>query len=701
LGLEIHELRKQWQDQISSQTKKAERRSRHHADHAVSEILAEKELLHDDTLTVLALEKQLSDPASWDDRQTINNSIAVIHERMLACTGRIHVLERSLGVSARQELNKLKGNPYLRARMNARVLKTRLRARVIELKFERSKLEGGDAFRDGAMQTKEHTYLKAALGRKRDAIAKIIRLYNASVTEITRLIEVAKAPSVTTIPPRRIDPKDIFKLDVDDSIWQDDPGLGDIEGSIPPWLNDQNVRTGIVSMLQVDRCREERERLDHEILAMQNWLVRESERLINAFSKHSDDQNLIYLLTRRMNRLCYIERCWHQALHESMPSVSWRLASVFEFPSVLVSSPVFLTLQPFRPPCGATNNTHDASDCSVSEVSESCDDKTESRSSDESIDGEDDPLASGDHPESTVGDVEEFVNPSPTPQRSKSPEVQYIGEVYKSDVTHSSRSAPSSHPTFRIPTVREPGRVFEHLWCNSSDLARLVNRNSWLNGAVISLFALYRVSTARRRFSRRVYALPTTLMHDVDRLFYLREAEYTEASEAICQQLVIVLNRYCASPNDSASWLIPAHVPNHWVLLEIRWDQEQLRIYDSLPNRQGAAQNLEWIKKRTVFFLELLRDDFNQEIDLELWRWIYEQRGDRQTNEYDCGAFVAADIVSLAENRVPSPLRQQDMDAWRRQMLQDLRSLDVREVKPCIPSESDMVIPLDEDECVD
>jgi Ulp1 family protease len=50
----------------------------------------------------------------------------------------------------------------------------------------------------------------------------------------------------------------------------------------------------------------------------------------------------------------------------------------------------------------------------------------------------------------------------------------------------------------------------------------------------------------------------------------------------------------------------------------------------------------------------------------------------RQFNGHDCGAFVTADILSLAERQVPSTLQQNDMGRWRLEMLEMLRSLEVR-----------------------
>ena len=67
----------------------------------------------------------------------------------------------------------------------------------------------------------------------------------------------------------------LFKLDVDDDIWQDIGLDDDVEGPIPGWLGDENVRTGIRNLLELDRCQEEEVRLRMERCAMQEWMMEE------------------------------------------------------------------------------------------------------------------------------------------------------------------------------------------------------------------------------------------------------------------------------------------------------------------------------------------------------------------------------------------------------------------------------------------
>ena len=69
----------------------------------------------------------------------------------------------------------------------------------------------------------------------------------------------------------------LFDLDVDDEIWQD-IGLEEVDSkeiTPPRWMSDEAVRNGIKAVLELDRCKEEEERLIHERRALQVWFSEE------------------------------------------------------------------------------------------------------------------------------------------------------------------------------------------------------------------------------------------------------------------------------------------------------------------------------------------------------------------------------------------------------------------------------------------
>jgi len=109
------------------------------------------------------------------------------------------------------------------------------------------------------------------LKRKEPGIQQLARKYNLLCEDLETLIEKGTAPR-GAVSPHIIEREGLFKLDVDDDIWQD-VGLyeddDDSVESIPGWLGNDDVRRGIKNSLLLDRCEEEERRLCKERRAMQ------------------------------------------------------------------------------------------------------------------------------------------------------------------------------------------------------------------------------------------------------------------------------------------------------------------------------------------------------------------------------------------------------------------------------------------------
>jgi hypothetical protein len=103
---------------------------------------------------------------------------------------------------------------------------------------------------------------------------KLASNYNALCAQLAKLIERRKAPR-NAIAPQPIQSNGLFNLDVDDEIWQDVGLDDDSDGPMPLWLCNDDVRRGIKSLLEVDRCIEEEQRLRMERCALQEWLFEE------------------------------------------------------------------------------------------------------------------------------------------------------------------------------------------------------------------------------------------------------------------------------------------------------------------------------------------------------------------------------------------------------------------------------------------
>jgi hypothetical protein len=197
-----------------------------------------------------------------------------------------------LGVDEQLDLKRLQENNFLRMRMNALALKERIRDRLRQRKFEIEKLERNYRHSTNGMciqivmlvlRLKTHNMLldaklrkhaESSLKRREPAILTLTKNYNDLCRQLKSLINQKKAP-LGAILPIEIPREGIFKLDVDDDIWQD-IGLNDEQhSSAPLWLTNENVRQGIKSMLQLDRCEEEEVRLLRERHALQEWMKEE------------------------------------------------------------------------------------------------------------------------------------------------------------------------------------------------------------------------------------------------------------------------------------------------------------------------------------------------------------------------------------------------------------------------------------------
>ena len=124
------------------------------------------------------------------------------------------------------------------------------------------------------LDAKLHAHTQTALKRREPTILRLTKNYNDLCRQMDVLIRQGKAP-LGAIKPLDIPCEGIFKLDVDDEIWQD-VGLDEKSDGAPPlWLGDEGVRLGITKLLDLDRCEEEEIRLIQERRALQEWTLEE------------------------------------------------------------------------------------------------------------------------------------------------------------------------------------------------------------------------------------------------------------------------------------------------------------------------------------------------------------------------------------------------------------------------------------------
>jgi hypothetical protein len=117
--------------------------------------------------------------------------------------------------------------------------------------------------------------VEGSLKRREPTILRLAKDYNDLCHQMSSLIRQRKAPP-GAISPQEIIRDGLFKLDIDDEIWQDAGLNDDGDGAQTPlWLSNDGVREGIRHLLELDRCEEEESRLCRERKALQEWFQEE------------------------------------------------------------------------------------------------------------------------------------------------------------------------------------------------------------------------------------------------------------------------------------------------------------------------------------------------------------------------------------------------------------------------------------------
>ncbi|KAI6009918.1 hypothetical protein BKA83DRAFT_4504202 [Pisolithus microcarpus] len=156
-------------------------------------------------------------------------------------------------------------------------------------------------------------HTEASVKRQEPGIVKLATSYNNLCLQMIGLIHKGKAPR-GSIAPLLIPRDSLFKLDVDDDIWQD-VGLGDdSDGLLPPWLADEKVCSGIRSLLELRRCEEEERCLLQEKKNLVLWFSEEWGSIQRIRGGADDD--LAYELDCRASTLAGLCLMWQKQLRD-------------------------------------------------------------------------------------------------------------------------------------------------------------------------------------------------------------------------------------------------------------------------------------------------------------------------------------------------------------------------------------------------
>ncbi|KAL6297842.1 hypothetical protein BKA93DRAFT_820642 [Sparassis latifolia] len=307
-GVDDDELCEEWAAQVCEQTKPAPRRSRNKAKRAIEVVLALQKTLDLYRETVRNLElKQMSDNAAVFDFQDIDLQLDDARSRVTSATRALQCKRAALSVDEQTQLTCLANNAFLCLRMNVRAIKQRIRDRLHQRKFELKHLER--SYRHTVNNNKLSTHAESSIKHCEPGILRLTKTYNELCKQMDTLIKQRKAPHFA-VAPQPIQSNGLFKLDVDDDIWQD-VGLDDEQDvvEVPRWLGDDAVREGIKNRLLLDRCLEEEDWLQEERCSLQEWFEEEWQTL---------DADFMYQLDHRREELCRLCVIWQAQLHQDL-----------------------------------------------------------------------------------------------------------------------------------------------------------------------------------------------------------------------------------------------------------------------------------------------------------------------------------------------------------------------------------------------
>ena len=235
-------LCEEWKQQVIEQTKPLKQQSSGLADRQIREILALRNNFDEykaqiEELEGMILSGNYSEETSFDE---VQDNLEEYKTKLAKLQTSISNKKNQLSVDGRLNLSKLIGNVFLKQRMNALALKQRLCDRLCHRKFELENME--HAYHNTVNHAKLEAHTQQQVKCKEPGIQTLARKYNALCNLLVDMIKSKKAP-LGAVAPLPIEMEGLFKLDVDDDIWQD-VGLTDEHDEnvdIPAWLGDEHV----------------------------------------------------------------------------------------------------------------------------------------------------------------------------------------------------------------------------------------------------------------------------------------------------------------------------------------------------------------------------------------------------------------------------------------------------------------------------
>jgi hypothetical protein len=221
---------------------------------------------------------------------------------------------------AAQKLSKLKKDKWITLQLNLRVLREQLVRKLRARKFELATLDRTHSTRILDQKTKAH--VENAVKHRSSGIEATMNKYNAKLVEMSEYRRKSKSISRDAYIPPVLSKEGLYKLDVDQDIWED--ARGDIadfpDGVIPKWLTDTSVKQGICVAQEVVNCRQELERCKAEHSNLWTWFCDEYAA-VGKLATSMQDNDVSFFALVRLHQLFDLLETWKKYI-TVIPSMS-------------------------------------------------------------------------------------------------------------------------------------------------------------------------------------------------------------------------------------------------------------------------------------------------------------------------------------------------------------------------------------------
>src|SRR5260370_1699364 len=194
------------------------------------------------------------------------------------------------------ELQKLKNDKWTNELLNLHVIKDQLLHKLWAQKAELSVLDQSHAVQ--ALDQNMKAHVEKAVNKCSHGIDSTLTKYNDKLKELGALRSLDPACHNVYLPPI-IPQNDLYKLDVDQVIWEDCDWS---EDTVPCWLADPKVKDEIHYVQQLQNSRQELSRCKVEHTNLHEWFIQEyrTYEALHKFFEHHDDSVAFFAYEKLM-----------------------------------------------------------------------------------------------------------------------------------------------------------------------------------------------------------------------------------------------------------------------------------------------------------------------------------------------------------------------------------------------------------------